>query len=348
MAELWESRRGALVREGAPLSTIDAYDCAAKRIKQALGGVRLGECNSLMLYNFLTTLNPGTAHHARSVLSGMFQHAITSGAIERNVIKDVPSTAKAARKKLLKSRPAKRPRALGSDEAEGLIRQLRASELPCPPEKNGKQQPVKGYCPTVHAYAASADLVDIAVMLNGTGLRIGELLGLLWSDIDFKAKTLTLSGKITRGTGRGLVREDFTKSGSAGLTIGLSPKIIAMLAERKKAQALGTRHGFVSATKIEKGAELLPLVFPAKNGSLRDPNNTHRQWRRVRVALGLDWVVPHTFRKTVATSLEKQGFTAREIADQLGHAHVSTTQNHYFGRGEVRHDIAAALDKNIG
>ena len=50
--------------------------------------------------------------------------------------------------------------------------------------------------------------------------------------------------------------------------------------------------------------------------------------------------MPHTYRKTVATMLDRQGLSARNIADQLGHARISMTQDVYMGRRAV--DQAAA------
>lgn len=52
----------------------------------------------------------------------------------------------------------------------------------------------------------------------------------------------------------------------------------------------------------------------------------------------------HTFRKTAATLLEQSGPTARAVADQLGHADVTTTQNHYFGRKIVTGHAATVLE----
>ncbi|ADG99242.1 integrase family protein [Segniliparus rotundus DSM 44985] len=350
VAELWEKFRESLAMRGGSVRTIDTYSGAAKKITAALGGVRLHECDPLTLYNFLLALTPDAAHTCRSVLSGMFELAIAGRAIERNPVKDTPSTAKTARGRKGQGKARKRPRALEPAQSQDLIRQLRESELPCPPvSKGGKQVKPKGYCPTVKDYAAGADLADVFVMFAGTGLRIGELLGLLWSDIDLKEKTLTLSGKVTRGNGVGLIREEFTKSEAGDERIfALPPKAVAMLAERKKRQALTAPHGFVSATKIQKDAELLPLVFPAANGALRDPCNTQRQWRRVRVALGLEWVTSHTYRKTTATSIKEAGFDDLAASDQLGHAHVSVTQNVYYGRNKLRREVADVLDKNIG
>jgi integrase len=48
-----------------------------------------------------------------------------------------------------------------------------------------------------------------------------------------------------------------------------------------------------------------------------------------------EWVVPHTYRKTVATFLDDGGLSARVVADQLGHARISMTQDVYMGRHVV-------------
>lgn len=54
--------------------------------------------------------------------------------------------------------------------------------------------------------------------------------------------------------------------------------------------------------------------------------------------------MPHTYRKTVATMLDRQGLSARTIADQLGHAGISMTQDVYMGRRTVDQAAAAALE----
>ncbi|HVD17231.1 MAG TPA: tyrosine-type recombinase/integrase [Propionibacteriaceae bacterium] len=53
---------------------------------------------------------------------------------------------------------------------------------------------------------------------------------------------------------------------------------------------------------------------------------------------------PHTYRKTVATMLDRQGLSARTIADQLGHARISMTQDVYMGRRAVDQAAAAVLE----
>jgi integrase len=70
----------------------------------------------------------------------------------------------------------------------------------------------------------------------------------------------------------------------------------------------------------------------------------------------LAWITSHNFRKTTATVLDGGDFTAREIADQLGHARPSMTQDVYMGRkvrnpravGALEAMLRQALDENEG
>jgi integrase len=50
------------------------------------------------------------------------------------------------------------------------------------------------------------------------------------------------------------------------------------------------------------------------------------------------------FRETWATILDAAGQSSRAVADQLGHAQVSMTQNFSFGRRIVNPAAADALD----
>ncbi|KGI82902.1 hypothetical protein IL38_03310 [Actinopolyspora erythraea] len=52
----------------------------------------------------------------------------------------------------------------------------------------------------------------------------------------------------------------------------------------------------------------------------------------------------HVFRKTAATILDEAGLSARVVADQLGHARPSLTQDVYLGRKAVTEDAATALE----
>ena len=85
-------------------------------------------------------------------------------------------------------------------------------------------------------------------------------------------------------------------------------------------------------------------LFPDSAGGWRDPNNTARDFREARDAAGFAWVTSHVFRKTCATILDEAGLSARAVADQLGHAKPSMTQDVYLGRKIANPHAAAALE----
>ena len=86
------------------------------------------------------------------------------------------------------------------------------------------------------------------------------------------------------------------------------------------------------------------VIFPDAKGGYRDRNNVEREYRGVRAGTEFEWVVPHTYRKTVATRLDEAGLSARVIADQLGHSRISMTQDVYLGRRAVDRSAVAALE----
>jgi len=143
--------------------------------------------------------------------------------------------------------------------------------------------------------------------------------------------TITVTGKVIRETGKGLIRMDETKTASGRRTLPLPRFAIETLTERRALPYLGEQD----------------LIFPSTAGTLRDPNNFGRLWRTVRDELGVPEVTTHSFRKTVATLIDDQGLSARIGADHLGHAKVSMTQDRYMARGKVHTQVADVLDDAI-
>lgn len=139
-----------------------------------------------------------------------------------------------------------------------------------------------------------------------------------------------MTGDIIQPRGRGTVRNE-GKSETARRMIPLPAWCVAMLTDRQ------AKLGVVDPGKP---------IFPNSTGGYWNLNN--RYWLPFRQRAGYEWVTFHTFRKTVATLLDDAGLTARQIADILGHAQPSMTQNTYMGRGQVTRDGADALDRVVG
>ncbi|GAA1221105.1 tyrosine-type recombinase/integrase [Prauserella alba] len=170
------------------------------------------------------------------------------------------------------------------------------------------------------------DLPDLCRFMMATGVRIGEALALYWEDVDFERATVEIRYTVQRIKGEGLVRRS-TKTAAGERLLRVPTWAVDMLRERYA----GVQ------------CDVQP-VFPAVNDGLRDPSNTNRVLREARGSDEFSWVTSHVFRKTAATILDDAGLSARMIADQLGHAQPSMTQDVYLGRKLVNPEAAAALE----
>lgn len=328
---LWDEYRKRLVDAGRSAATLEDYDRIAVRINAGIGQLAIREATTQQLDRFLREMadrhGVPTARKTRTILSGMLGIAVRYGALTSNPVREVSELA---------SRRVARKRSKAMDAAAlaQLLHDVRKSDVPCPvvlsehEKKKGRRTTSKpGQVPTVAEYCTSSDLADVVTLFAATGCRIGELLGIRWEDVDLEAKSVTICGKVNRIRGRGLIREDTTKSEAGMRTLPLPGFAVEMLRAR---------------------ARRTEMVFPSGADTLRDPDTVSRQWRQVRAALGLDWVTTHTFRKTVATLIDEEGLSSRVAADHLGHAQVSMTQDVYFGRGRQHSEVADALDAVIG
>jgi integrase len=161
-----------------------------------------------------------------------------------------------------------------------------------------------------------------------TGVRIGEALAVIWGEVDRAAGTVAITSTVIRVKGVGLVRKG-TQSKAGDRTLLLPGWAVAMLDRRF----------------LDKPHTLDEPVFPDFEGGWRDPGNTSRTLRETRGSEGFAWVTSHVFRKTAATILDEAGLSARAVADQLGRARPSMTQDVYMGRRMVNPRAAAALDR---
>jgi integrase len=75
----------------------------------------------------------------------------------------------------------------------------------------------------------------------------------------------------------------------------------------------------------------------------RWPSTLRRTVRTVRAQVGLDWMTPHTWRRTYATILDDEmSLTDRAKADLMGQAKF--LKDTYVSRGELHPDAAVFLD----
>jgi integrase len=140
-----------------------------------------------------------------------------------------------------------------------------------------------------------------------TGLRIGEILGLSWKNVDLEAGQI----RVTQGYYRGMMGSPKTKCSKRSLP----------LPEALKQNLLQLRG---------KALTLEELVFHTRPGTpYNDSNLLHRALKPAGRKLGLPWLNWHTLRRTHATYFQVAGGSLRDAQAQLCHSKMSTTLEIY-------------------
>ncbi|GIM62745.1 phage integrase [Planomonospora venezuelensis] len=177
------------------------------------------------------------------------------------------------------------------------------------------------------------DMPDIVDLLLATGCRIGEVLAIRWTDIDLSATppTVSISGTIKTETGKGTYRKPKPKSDASKRTIALPPFAVDVLMRRR----------------IEQRPNHYNAVFATRNGTWHQVGNIERRWRTIRADTGFDWVTPHTFRKTVATLIDRlvDSDTAARV---LGHSSDAITKEFYIEKDRTTPDVTHILQSFAG
>ncbi len=154
------------------------------------------------------------------------------------------------------------------------------------------------------------DLLPAVLLALTTGARQGEILGLRWSQIDFKRRAITLHHGETKN--------------NAGRALPLSGEIVELLKARNKVRNLKDDRVFPPA----EGCKELELREPWKAALVLAGIDVRQATRKGRSKVaGNDKAPPvmtsdfrwHDLRHTAASYLTMAGVSAIEVARVLGH-----------------------------
>jgi integrase len=84
------------------------------------------------------------------------------------------------------------------------------------------------------------------------------------------------------------------------------------------------------------------LLFQTRNGTPLTTNNVRRRLRAVLEGTGVEGITPHSFRRTVATFLDRAG-GADLAAEMLGHTSAQITKAHYIEPDEMVNPVTAEI-----
>ncbi len=181
-----------------------------------------------------------------------------------------------------------------------------------------------------------------ATML-GSGLRVGEVTGLRWKDVDLEERTISVNHTLVyysrEGNGQGLYFGINTPKTRAG------QRIIPMIASVKEALLIereNQRLSGITSKAVVDGYE--DFIFVNRFGNVQNQGTLNKAIRRItrdcnqeiiEKANGKEAVVLlprfscHSLRHTFTTRLCEANVNVKVIQDALGHSDVSTTLQIY-------------------
>lgn len=283
-------------------NTYAAYERLIRLHLGELGDIPVGRITSLMIQKHITNssllsdengMSESHLLRLRNLLHMIFEYAIQNNMIIHNPTKGIriPKTG------------VFENRSLTQDETVRLIN-------------------------TVHT---SDDIVMFAIILClFTGLRRSEVLGLKWSNIDFKNQTITVEHQLVRKYKLNSTDEIKTrfepknpKTNNAKRTIHMiEPLAIEFEEYKEKLLRWKKDKGFIHSED--------DFVFPSKKNTGLGSKTFYVHYQKILKQAGITDINFHTLRHTFATRCLECGMDIFTISKTLGHASVKITGDVYL------------------
>lgn len=156
------------------------------------------------------------------------------------------------------------------------------------------------------------------------GLRRSETAGLLWSNIDFKNKKITIGNSLIEGEKRELINRKKLKTKSSYRTIELIPEVEKFLLNLKERQ-----NYFKDMFKGSYNKKYLDNICVKENGELIKLDYITKKFKEITKKLGYKNVHFHCLRHSFSTNMYNGGMDMKELQAWLGHSSISTTMDTY-------------------
>lgn len=279
-------------------NTKETYARHYKRVKKALGWRKLNKLNLVAMQDAINELRTDNERkNSKKILVDMLEKAVASDLITKNVAKQITTEI---------TKEEKKPRrVLTVKETKIFLTE-----------------------------AESTFYYNLFVVALETGMRIGELSGLQWEDIDYKNKVVHVRHSMTyfsNAEGKYVFELHPTKTNKGLRDIPLTSKAIAALRQQY----------FMKQTLVNSGKEPLEefenLVFVTKNNRPTTQflvteciEGVMRRIHKNNPDLVFEKFTPHCFRHTFATRWLEAGVPIKTVSAMLGHSQLQLTTDLYM------------------
>ncbi len=306
-------------------TTYDRCECSAKnQIYPLLGDKIVGDITSADIKNMLNYwMNRGYAYttikKAYVVLNEYFRYLFKEGFIAKNPMVNIKMTKKSV--------------FLSAQNKENLPTNETITIFTAKEIELFKQECFRCWGTGKRFYQQAAAYI---LMLN-TGLRTGEILGVLNSDIDLENRVMHIQRGVKEISKRNGVEIEKgreikigkTKSATSNRTVPINQTAIDMINDLREEMYFG---------------EDTPLVCD-ENGAYTRPVNFRKRYYRILKAAGIGTKGLHSLRHTFATNLVNgikqtdgtiKSLSPKQVADLLGHSTSEITERYYVKKDTSR------------
>lgn len=277
-------------------TTKECYTTHYKRIQKDLGWRKLTSLNLIIMQDAINKLCSDNARkNSKKILVDMLEKAIDTNLLTKNVAKQINP--------ILKKEAKKERRVLTIRETEQFLKQ-----------------------------AEGTFYYNLFVLALETGMRIGELTGLTWDDVDLKSEQPKIYVRHTmcyfsKG-GKYVFEMHDTKTSNGNRIIPLTQKAVRALKKQKIQKQKIVFKGKVAPEGYEN------LVFVTKNNK---PTQQFLVQESIRLIVSkinkynadFERFTPHAFRHSFATRAIERGMQPKTLSRLLGHGSLQLTMDLY-------------------